>query len=258
MSVRVDRDDSIVTVTIERPAVRNALDPATIDRLIAIFDELASDPHARAIVLTGAGDVFCAGGDLQWMRESLALDDDANHADLQRLAILFERVWRCPQPLIGRVNGVAIGAGAALVACCDLAVAAAHSRIGFSEVRIGLVPAIFARFVVPKIGIGHARALFVSGEWITPERAFEIGLIHAVVAASDLDHTVRDLARRCLAGAPGAIATTKRLLDTLAGADSAVAALTLTTLADVRRGSEAQAGIRAFFARRPPPWNEKG
>lgn len=258
MSVRVDRDDSIVTVTIERPAVRNALDPATIDRLIAIFDELASDPHARAIVLTGAGDVFCAGGDLQWMRESLALDDDANHADLQRLAILFERVWRCPQPLIGRVNGVAIGAGAALVACCDLAVAADHSRIGFSEVRIGLVPAIFARFVVPKIGIGHARALFVSGEWITPERAFEIGLIHAVVAASDLDHTVRDLARRCLAGAPGAIATTKRLLDTLAGADSAVAALALTTLADVRRGSEAQAGIRAFFARRPPPWNEKG
>jgi methylglutaconyl-CoA hydratase len=192
------------------------------------------------------------------MRESLALDDAANHADLQRLAILFERVWRCPQPLIGRVNGVAIGAGAALVACCDLAVAADHSRIGFSEVRIGLVPAIFARFVVPKIGIGHARALFVSGEWITSERAFEIGLVHAVVAASDLDHTVRDLARRCLAGAPGAIATTKRLLDTLAGADSAVAALALTTLADVRRGSEAQAGIRAFFARRPPPWNEKG
>ncbi|MBU6334083.1 MAG: enoyl-CoA hydratase/isomerase family protein [Chloroflexi bacterium] len=258
MTVRVERDGTIVTVTIERPAVRNALDPATIDRLIAVFDELGSDPHARAIVLTGAGDTFCAGGDLQWMRDSLVLDDAANHADLQRLAILFERVWRCPRPLIGRVNGVAIGAGAALVACCDLAVAADHSRIGFSEVRIGLVPAIFARFVVPKIGVGHARALFVSGEWITPERAFEIGLVHAVVARSDLDQTVRDLARRCLAGAPGAIATTKRLLDMLAGDDPTAAAATLTTLADVRRGSEAQAGMQAFFARRPPPWIEKG
>ena len=145
MTVRVDRDDSIVTVTIERPAVRNALDPATIDRLIAIFDELASDPHARAIVLTGAGDVFCAGGDLQWMRESLALDDDANHADLQRLAILFERVWRCPQPLIGRVNGVAIGAGAALVAKEDTVPVVIDDALGFSDPdRLAKMSAVFS------------------------------------------------------------------------------------------------------------------
>ncbi|HMP40722.1 MAG TPA: enoyl-CoA hydratase-related protein [Roseiflexaceae bacterium] len=256
MTIRIDRAGPIATLLLDRPQVRNALDAAMIDTLNAAFAELAADSAVRVVVLTGAGTAFCAGGDLNWMRASLQLHAEANLAEIERLSLLFEQAWAFPKPLIGRVNGVAIGAGAGLIACCDLAVAANHARFGFGEVKVGLVPAIFSRYVIPKIGVGHARALFVSGEQFSAERAFEIGLVHAVVDVPDLDATVAAIAARCRSSAPEAVALTKQVIDTVweAERDEARRA-TIKTIAAVRRSAEAQEGISAFLEKRRPRWN---
>src|SRR5262249_36410031 len=162
------------------------------------FTALAHDTATRVVVLTGEGPSFCSGGDLTWMQSSLDWSHDQNTADAAALADMFEAAWNLPKPLVGRINGAAIGGGVGLVACCDIALAVDTAHFGFSEVKLGLIPAIIAQYAVPKIGISQARALFVSGARFTAERAFEIGLIHAVVGAEELDATVASLCRQLL------------------------------------------------------------
>jgi methylglutaconyl-CoA hydratase len=255
MTIQITRSGAIAVITIDRPAVRNAFDAATITALADAFAHLGDDASVRAAVLTGAGRAFCAGGDLNWMRESLQMSEEENRADAERLSLLFERAWRFPKPLIGRVNGVAIGGGAGLIACCDIAIAADHARFGFGEVKLGLAPSVIARFVVPKIGVSHARALFVSGEQFTAERAFEIGLVHAVVAEEELDATVAAIAGRCLSSGPEAVAATKAIIDAVWELErDAAREVTIATIAAVRRGAEAQEGTRAFLEKRRASW----
>ena len=243
------------TLTLNRPAQHNAFDAHMIAELRDAFITLANDSAVHVVVLTGAGKSFCAGGDANWMRATATMSQEQNLADAYALADMFDAAWRLPKPLLGRVTGAAIGGGAGLVACCDLVVATETARFGFGEVKLGLFPAVITQVVVPKIGPGHARALFVSGERFTAERAFEIGLIHAITTADDLDRTVQSLAMRLLSSGPAAVAATKRSLDVVSDLDRQAARDYLVHgLATVRAGDEAQEGLRAFLEKRSPAW----
>ncbi|MCS6839753.1 MAG: enoyl-CoA hydratase-related protein [Roseiflexus sp.] len=255
MPVHITRDGLIATVTLDRPDVHNAFDAATIEEVRIAFESLSGDAGVRVIVLTGAGESFCAGGDMRWMQRAMGMTFEENIADASALAAMFETIWTCPKVVLGRVNGAAIGGGAGLVACCDLAIAADTARFGFGEVKIGLIPAVIAQYVVPKIGVSQARALFVSGERFSAERAFEIGLIHGVVPPEELDATVMEIAQRCLTSAPEAIVACKRVVDIVWESErDAARRFVIEMLARVRTSDEAREGIAAFKARRRPPW----
>jgi methylglutaconyl-CoA hydratase len=247
----------VATVTLARPELHNAFNATMITELRDCFTALASDEAARVVVLTGAGPSFCAGADLNWMRGSLDWSLEQSLADTEVLATMFEAAWNLPRPLIGRINGAALGGGAGLVACCDIAVAVDSARFGFSEVKLGLLPAVIAQYVVPKIGVSQARALFVSGERFTAERAFEIGLVHAVAPAADLDATVGTLAGRMLSSGPVAAAEAKRLVDAVWSLErEAARRYVVHAITTARTGAEGQEGVRAFLEKRKPAWAE--
>lgn len=254
--LEVTRDErGVATVTVTRPAVRNAFD----DRLVGLLHDtavaLAADDDVRVVVLTGGGRVFSAGADLHWMRAVREDSYDDNLADAARLGRMLRALYDLPKPLVGRVNGPALGGGAGLVAVCDVAVAVAGATFGFTEVSLGLAPAVISPYVVRKVGWSFARSAFVTGERFGAERAREVGLLHAVVADEQaLDAAVTELVERCLRGGPHAIAAAKRLPDIALQPldDAAVGAARM--IAGLRVGEEAQAGMAAFLEGRPPPW----
>ncbi len=204
------------------------------------------------VVLTGDGDAFCAGADIEWMRESRTLTDEDNIADAATARTMWEMIDSCPKPVIARVNGHALGGGSGLVACADVAVAVDSAMFGFTEARLGLIPATISPYVLRKIGPGHARALFVTGRRFGAEEAARIGLVHRVVARADLDAVVAEVADDLLACSPVAIAESKRLLR------DATAGLALpdlpVRLASVRAAPEAQEGLAAFLEKTQPGW----
>ncbi|HEX9373018.1 MAG TPA: enoyl-CoA hydratase-related protein [Roseiflexaceae bacterium] len=253
--IQLDRAGPRATITLHRPDLHNAFNAEMIGELRDCLTALANDESARVVVLTGAGQSFCAGADLNWMRASLDWSREQNIADTEALAAMFEAAWTLPKPLIGRVNGAALGGGVGLVACCDIAVAADSARFGFSEVKLGLIPAVIAQYVVPKIGVSQARALFVSGERFTAERAFEIGLVHAVTGAEGLDATVDALTSRMLSSAPEASGAAKRLVDAVWSLErDAGRRYVVEAIAAARAGAEGQEGLRAFLEKRHPSW----
>lgn len=256
-SINLEYDGPVAVITLARPELHNAFNAEMIAELRECFTALASDAAARAVVLTGDGASFCAGADLNWMRASLEWSREQNLADAEGLAAMFEAAWTLPKPLIGRINGAAMGGGVGLVACCDIAVAADTARFGFSEVKLGLIPAVIAQYVLPKIGVSQARALFISGERFTAQRAFEIGLVHAVVGAEELDATVGALVGRLRSSGPAAIGAAKRLVDAVWSLERDAARRYVTAaIADSRTSAEGQAGIRAFLEKRAPGWSQ--
>ena len=255
--LQVHRDGPVVTVTLARPELHNAFNARLIGELTTCFTALADDQEVRVVVLTGAGRSFCAGADVEWMRASLAHGHAENVADADRLAAMFETIAALPKPLIGRVNGAALGGGAGLVACCDLAVAADHAQFGFTEVKLGIIPAVISRFVIPRIGPGHARALFLSGARFDATRAAQIGMVHQVVPAAELDEAIAAAVREMLTSGPAAVAEVKALLAALGSLPAGEhRAYTVEAIARVRSGTEGQAGLRAFLEKRRPPWSE--
>lgn len=249
--VSLHRNGSVVTLEIDRPQSRNALDAELQAQIPALLGSFELD-GTRAVVLTGAGSVFCSGADLGWMRDGGELDEAENLAATAGMAGLIEAVDACPLPVIGRINGHALGGGAGLVACCDVAVAVDTAGFGFTETRLGLIPAVVSPYVLRAIGPGHARALFVTGERFGAERALAIGLVHRVVAADALDHAVSEVVLEVLRGGPAAIAAAKRLVR------DATAGLALEDraqrLAEIRSGAEAQEGMAAFLEKRAAQW----
>jgi methylglutaconyl-CoA hydratase len=255
--ITLTQAEAIATITLARPELHNAFNAEMIGELHDCFGALATDMSVRVVVLAGAGPSFCAGGDMKWMRASLEWSQALNLADAEALAAMFEAAWTLPKPLLGRIHGAAMGGGVGLVACCDLAVAVDTARFGFSEVKLGLVPAVIAQYVLPKIGVSQARALFVSGERFTAERAFEIGLVHAVTSVEDLDATVASLAARLRSSGPAAVGAAKRLIDAVWTLDrDAARRYVVEAIAAARTGDEGQEGLRAFLEKRPPHWAE--
>jgi methylglutaconyl-CoA hydratase len=248
----VSIDGPVATVTLERPDKRNALGPDQLRQLGDTFGELGNDASVRVIVLAGAGSAFSAGADLEWMRASADMPPELNGAGTLAMQAAFEAVDTCPKGVVARVHGPAIGGGAGLVACADVAIAVEGARFAFAESRLGLVPAVVSPYVLRKIGAGHARALFTTGRMFGAAEAYRIGLVHRVVSAGELDAAVSDAVGDLLNAGPDAIAACKRLVR------DATMSLALPDLperiAAARASSEGMQGVAAFLAKEEPPW----
>lgn len=247
----MERDGhGVVTLTLHRPRARNALDA---ELLAALRDEaraLADDEGVHVVVLTGTGEVFCAGADLGYMRAVREQGGDAS----AELSGVFRALHDLPQPLVCRMNGPALGGGVGLVACADVAVAVEAAYVQFTEVRLGLVPAVISPFVVRKVGIPYARAVFLTGERISAARAREVGLVHEVVGAERLDAATDEVVGRIRKGGPRALAAAKRLPDLAARPLDEVSDELARLITELRGSAEAQEGMTAFLERRSPSW----
>lgn len=235
----------ITRLTLDRPEVRNALNDELIARLTRAFQDLSRS--TRVVVLAGNGPAFCAGGDLEWMKRAASYTREENERDALRLAHLFQAIADCPAVVIARVHGPAYGGGCGLVAACDVAIASHRAKFAFSEVKLGLVPATISPFVLPKIGAGHARALFTTGEAFTASRAATIGLVHEVTPETELDAAIDRTLGHVLASGPQAVALSKRIAQAAPGTLEDSARL----LADVRASDEGREGVAAFLEKRP-------
>ena len=240
----VERDGPVLRITLARPERRNAFDAALIARLHEAFSEVSD---ARAVVLTGAGPSFCAGADVDWQRASIDLSFEENVQDALRLYRMLAAVDHCPAPVIAGVHGYALGGGSGLAACADVVVAAPDATFGFSEVRLGIAPAVISPFVLAKIG-AHARRYFTTGERFGAETALRIGLVDEV--AEDVAAAVARIVRDVLQSGPTAVRTAKRLVLEPPGDGEQLARIA----AGLRAGDEGQEGLRAFLEKREPQW----
>ncbi len=250
------RASGIERLTLHRPEVRNAFNDAMIAELTAWAASIAGDPAVRAVVLSGAGPTFCAGADLSWMARTIAFTEAENRDDARRASEMFRAIDTLPCPVIGRIQGAALGGGAGLAAVCDVVVADEHATFGFTEVKLGLVPAVISPFVLAKIGRSAARELFLTGRRFSAQHAVDIGLVHTLVAADQLDATIDAVLGEVLAAGPDAIAAAKRLIANVWDADDTTATtLTASALAERRASPEGQEGLRAFLEKRRPSWS---
>lgn len=251
-------------MTLNRPDVRNAFNETVIEELSRVFKTDVSQPEVRVVVLRGNGAVFCAGGDLNWMRKGIEVSVEENLEDTRRLTQMFRIMNECPKPLIGAIQGAAIGGGVGLVSVCDVVIATQDTQLSLSEVRLGIVPACIGPFVIAKIGASHARGLFISAERFLAPRAHEIGLIHEVVSdVSALHAAVEQVVTRILQCGPQAMAAAKKLVLDLSWPDRRAALsdpldYVARLLAELRISDEGQEGLRAFLEKRKPKWLGQG
>jgi methylglutaconyl-CoA hydratase len=242
----------VARVTLARPDVRNAFNADVIRELHTIFTQLSDDANVRAVVLAGEGKVFCGGADINWMRASLDLSFEQNVADAERMSDMYRAIDRCSKPVIARIHGAALGGGAGLAAVCDIAIASDNALFGFTETKLGIIPAVISPFVLAKIGLSYARALFLTGERFAAERARTIGLVHEVVAVTELDGAVDRVLGELRTAGPSAVAAIKRLVPVVHAATYEESkTLTALAIATQRVTPEGQEGLRAFLERRP-------
>ncbi len=255
-TIEVKTEGNVVKVALNRPENHNAFNPQMVAELTAFFNGVTADTPMRVIVLTGKGRSFCAGADLAFMRAAADFTYAENVADGQAIFDLMQAVDSCPRPVIGRINGAAIGGGAGLVSCCDNVVAVGRAKFGFSEARLGIVPAVISPFVVSKIGASHARALFLSGERFDAAHARHIGLVHHLATdETELDALVAQRVHEYLQAAPGAQAAAKKLIEQVAGqSKTTMRAYTSELIAQRRASAEGREGMSAFLEKRPPFW----
>ena len=253
--VEVRQDGPVLTVTLNRPESHNAFSPEMSAAVMAVFQEIDERDDIRVVVLTGNGRSFCAGGDLNAMR---AASDFTFAENVRDGEVIFDLMWtvdRCRKPVIGRVNGAAIGGGAGLVSCCDIVVAVDRAEFGFSETRLGLVPAVISPYVITKIGPTAARELFLTGKRFDAHRARQLGLVNTVVPETELDTAVSECIAQLLQAAPGAQAAAKELIRTVAyQPKEAVREYTTHLIAHLRASDEGREGMSAFLEKRKPAW----
>jgi methylglutaconyl-CoA hydratase len=251
-NIRHTKNGPFVTLTLQRPEVHNALDEETVASLTAALQAASANPDVRAIVLRGAGPSFCAGADLAYMRRTASLSFEENLADAARFQQMLEAVWLAPKPVIAVVHGAAIGGGTGLAAAADLVIATPRAKFGFSEVRLGIVPALIGPYVARRIGLGRARAYFVTGERLGGADALRLGLVDVLVEEADLEAALRSRLEMIAQSGPEAVAAAKQLLRELGTVEpQSVNALTARILAERRASAEGQEGIAAFLEKRP-------
>ena len=255
----VQRDGPFARVTLDRPDVRNAFNAELIGALRTTFETLSNEsPEAlRGVVLAGAGSVFCAGADVDWMRAAAVLGIAENERDAGALHAMLAAVDRCPAPVIARVQGAALGGGMGLCAVSDVVLATADATFGFTETKLGIIPAVISPFVLAKIGESHARALFASGQRFDVERAIRIGLVHEMVTDEGaLDVRIDELLGELRSAGPTAARAAKALVRELRSLSPEEArGHTVRHIAQQRTSPEGQEGLRAFLEKRPPSWS---
>ncbi|SRR5579884_109812 len=253
-TIEVSGSNGVSRVSLNRPDVHNAFNAQAITELTDVFRALSRSDN-RVIVLSGNGRSFCAGADVAWMRESLDLAEKENLEDARRMSDMFAAIDEAPQAVVARVHGAALGGGMGLLAVCDVVIAARECRFGFTETKLGIIPAVISRFVVPKIGPSWARRLFLTGERFGSDRAREIGLVHDVMEAADLDAAVDAVIGELLSAGPQAVREAKGLVaGVIARPAEQRRDYTAGRIAAVRTSAEGQEGLRAFLERRQPAW----
>jgi methylglutaconyl-CoA hydratase len=243
--LRIEREGPVLRITLARPERRNAFDAELIAELTEAFGNVAD---ARAVLLGGDGKAFCAGADVEWQRASIDLTYEENVEDALRLYRMLVAVDACPAPVVARIQGYCLGGGCGLVACCDIAVCGDDAVFGFSEVKLGIIPAVISPFALAKIGSGAARRYFLTGERFGPEVALRIGLVSQV--APGLDGVVEGIVDELLTSSPAAVREAKRLVRPEPPDGLELAELA----ASMRTSDEGQEGLRAFLDKRPPAW----
>ena len=246
VALRTEQAGDVLRITMSRPELRNAFDAALIHGLTEVFSTVGDD--VRAVVLAGEGPSFSAGADVEWMRAAVDLSYEQNVADARRLRKMLETIDACPAPVIARVQGHALGGGCGLVACSDIAVAAPDTQFAFSEVKLGIIPAVISPFAIAKIGPSAARRYFVTGERFDAETALRIGLVHEI--AQDLDGAVDRLVGELRSAGPEAARHAKKLV--LERPDGLA---TERRIAQRRTSDEGQEGLHAFIEKRKPSWH---
>ncbi len=245
-ALRIERDGPVLRVTMAKPERRNAFDASLIAELTEAFADVGD---VRAVLLAGEGASFSAGADVDWMRASVDLSYEENVADALRLRAMLEAIDSCPAPVVARVQGHALGGGCGLVACCDVAIAESGTQFAFSEVKLGIVPAVISPFALAKIGTGAARRYFVTGERFDAEVALRIGLVHEL--ADDLDAAVEHVIDELRSAGPHAARAAKELARGPLSAQE-----TAERIARARTSAEGQEGLRAFLEKRTAGWRE--
>lgn len=254
-TVKLLIDGPVARVSFCRPEVHNAFNDKLIYELTDLFNRIKNDKLLRVVVLTGEGKSFCAGADLNWMRRVKDYSFEKNYEESLALADLFYLIYTMPLPIIGRINGAAIGGGTGFVSVCDIAVAAESAKFSFSEVKIGVVPACIGPYVIRKIGEGKAREFFISGERLPASEAWRIGLVNRVTPDEELDKEVNKLVSTILSSGPHAVTMAKELISNvpLMSPDE-FKPYTAEMIAKLRKSDEGQEGMDAFLNKRKPNW----
>lgn len=252
----VKKESGVLQITLNRPEVRNAFNDTLIADLSKVFANEALEEDVRVILLSGTGDVFCAGGDIKWMKLSFNYTRDENYRDAKALSDMLEKINECPKPVVAKVHGAVMGGGLGLVSVCDYVLASEETFFSFSEVRLGLIPATIGPYVIAKIGESQARALFLSAKRFSTSRALEMGLIHQVAPSrNELEEKTIKLIQNILSSSPQALKVVKKFIHELKkkpGLEKSDYAAGV--LADLRVTPEAQEGLTAFLEKRKPNW----
>jgi methylglutaconyl-CoA hydratase len=257
-TVLTEIDAGIGIVTLNRPGRHNAFDETLIAELTQALLEMGAHPAVRLVVLSSTGPSFCAGADLDWMRRAAGFEEEENYRDASALAQLLRTLDSLPKPTVARVQGNAFGGGVGLIAACDVAIASFDCEFALTEVRLGLVPAVIAPYVIAAVGARRARRYMLSAERFSAAEAYRIGLLHEIVPGEEaLDEAIGELAGALTAGAPGAQAECKALIAAVAGRpiDEDVIDHTARRITEVRAGAEGREGVAAFLEKRQPAWH---
>jgi len=254
-TLRLVIEGPVCRVILNRPEIRNAFNDEMLDDLHTAFKEIKNNESLRAVILTGEGRAFCAGADLHWMKRVVDYDLEENYQDSLKLADSLEEIYNCPKPVVGRINGPAVGGGTGLIAVCDIAIASQDSWFALSETRLGLVPAVISPFLLKRMGERNLREFFLTAQRFSAEHAVELGLLNASVPPARLDSEVDSTVRSIIGGGPCAQARVKELIRDISGGEMALhKTYTAKMISELRMSEEGQEGMNAFLEKRIPGW----
>lgn len=255
-TIEIQKENNVATIFLNRPDVHNAMNEKLMKELTTCFHELGKDDSIRTIILTGKGKSFCAGADLNWMKSMAKYSKEENINDSRLLLNLYEAIYKCPKPVIGRVNGHAFGGGIGLFAVCDIIIAVPDCKFAFSEVKLGIIPAVISTYIVRKIGLSNMRRLFLTGERFNSEYAKEVGLIDYVITPEELDEKIKNYTELLQSSGPIAIVEVKKLIDSCENMDrEKYKEHTVEKISELRVSKEGQEGINAFLEKRKSKWS---
>jgi methylglutaconyl-CoA hydratase len=256
-TIEIQREKDVVTVYLNRPEVHNAMNEKLMKELTNSFKELENDDKTRVIILTGKGKSFCAGADLNWMKSMVNYSKEDNIKDSKLLLSLYESIYNCQKPVIGRINGHAFGGGLGLFAVCDIAIAVPDCKFAFSEVKLGIIPAVISTYIARRVNISNMRRLFITGERFSSEYAKHIGLIDFVSSEKEIDEKIKFYIKLLRSSGPNAINEVKKLIDYYEKMDiTKYQKHTVEKISELRISDEGQEGINAFLEKRKTKWSE--
>jgi methylglutaconyl-CoA hydratase len=257
-TIRFELKGEVVRILFNRPDVHNAFNATMIVELDDAFTRIKNDKKIRVVIMTGMGKSFCAGADINWMREIIHYSFEQNLEESLHLAELLHKIYTLPKPTLAMVNGTAIGGGTGFISACDIAIASDQARFGLSEVKIGLVPAAISPYVIRKIGESKAREYFLTGKRISAQKACEIGLLNEVMPPDQLEGKVDEIVTLFLTSGPEALANCKKLIQEVPRMSFEEAKeYTARMIANLRVSKEGQEGMAAFLEKRKPSWNKE-